>query len=91
MCYFLRVHVRKWGNLISARFSILDLTVLCAVRYEAWPSLRKSPPAWANSLTNWPTPNPCAAAHYPSARFGVVKQGALVPTTPRPATVRITA
>ena len=45
----------------------LDLTALYAVRYEAWPSLRKSPPAWANSLTNWPTPNPCVGAHYPSA------------------------
>lgn len=68
-----------------------DLTAFHAVRYEAWPSLRKSLPAWANSLTNWLTPNPCAAALYPNARFGVVKQAALVPTTPRLATVRITA
>ena len=67
------------------------LTALYAVKMWAWPSLRKSPIAYANSPMSWLIRNPCAAARYRNAPSVVAKRVAPAPITPRPATVLITA
>ena len=79
----------------QARVHVCNGRVRCGLvfcrKMWAWPSLRKSPIAYANSPMSWLIRNPGAAARYRNAPSVVAKRVAPAPITPRPATVLITA